>query len=97
MQKVEEEEVERGKRPQNAGRHHQQQDVKLLFPRLDLRGAQGGGKGDNGPHQNEAHIDAVHADVIADAQRVHPGDLLLELEPIHARHKLAEHFEGQHG
>ena len=41
-------------------------------------------------------FNAVHADVVADAQRCHPGDLLIELVTGGARHKLAEHFHRQH-
>ncbi len=73
VEEIEEEQVQRRERAEDAAGHHQQQDVKLLFALLDFPGNTGGGKGNNGPHQHQPDVDAVHADVVADAQRFHPA------------------------
>ena len=72
MEEVEEEQVERGEGAQDAARHDQQQDVELLLALLDLPGDAGRGEGDDGAHQDQADVDAVHADVVADAQAASP-------------------------
>ena len=78
VQEIKEEQVERRERAEDAAAHHQQQDVKFLFARLDFPRAARGREGDDGAHQNQADVQAVHADVIADAERFDPRNLLLE-------------------
>ena len=95
MEEVEEEQVQRCERAQNPAGHQQQQNVKFLFTVLDFPGDTGCGKSHNCTHQNKAHIDAVHADVIADAQRRHPGNALFELVASRPRLELQEHLNCQ--
>ena len=64
---VVQEQVERRKRAEDAANHREEQDVKFLFPRLDFKRAKRRGETDDRTHQNEADIDTIHADVIADA------------------------------
>src|ERR1039457_5952487 len=91
VQEIEEEQVERRERAQDTAAHYQQQDVEFLLTRLDFPRAARGGEGDNRAHQNQTDIQAVHADVIADAERFDPLDLLLELVAVRAGNELAEH------
>ena len=70
MEKVEEKQIDRGERAQDAAGHHQKQDVILLFALLDFPGNAGGGEGDDGAHQNQAHVDAVHAEPTVNAKSV---------------------------
>ena len=95
MEEVEEEQVQRGESAEDAARHHQQQDVKLLLALLDFPGDTGRRECDDGAHQDQAHVDAVHADVVADAQAGHPGNLLLELVARDAGIELEEHLQCQ--
>ena len=79
VEKVEEEQVERRERAEDAARHDQQQNVKLLLALLDLPRDTGRGERHDRAHQDQADIDAVHADVIADAQRLTQGSWSNEL------------------
>ena len=90
VEEIKEKQVERRKRAEDAAGHHEQQDVKFLFARLDFPRAARGGERDDRAHQNQADIQAVHADVIADAERFDPRNLLLETDsrrrpPAHRR------------
>ena len=96
VQEIKEEQVKRRECAEDAAAHHKQQDVKFLFARLDFPRAERGGEGDNRAHQNQADVQAVHADVVADAERFDPRDLLFKLVAVRAGHELAEHFHRQH-
>ena len=100
MEKIEEEQVQRGERPEDAARHDEQQHVKFFFAGLDFPRAEGRGQTDNRAHQDQADIQAIYPDVIADAEGLHPGDLLHKAEAIgiHGRGRvLAEHPYGGPG
>ena len=99
VQEIKEEQIQRRKRAEDAAGHHEQQDVKFLFARLDFPRAERGGERDNRAHQNQADVQAVHADVIADAERFDPRNLLHKLIAVRVHRRageLAEHFHRQH-
>ena len=70
VEEIEEKQVERRERAENAAGHHQQQDVKLLFAFLDFPRNAGGGEGDERAHQNQADVNAIHAQRAFDAERL---------------------------
>ena len=72
VEEVEEEQVERRERAEDAAGHHEQQDVKLLLLLLDAVRHARRRERDNRAHQDQADVDAVHADVVADAERFAP-------------------------
>ena len=96
VQEIKEEQIERCECAEDAAGHHQQQDVKFLFARLDFPRAERGGEGDNCAHQNQADAQAIHADVRADAERFDPRNLLFELKAVRAGHELRKHRHRQH-
>ena len=100
MQKIKEEQIQRRESAEDAARHHQQEDIKLLLPRLNFPRAKRGRKGDDGSHQNQADIQSIHTDVVADAQRGDPGNLIHETVSVPVRDGAAvgtKHFNRQHG
>jgi len=96
MEEVEAEEIERGKGAENAAGHDQQQEVELFFALPDFPGDAGRGEGHERPHQDQADVDAIHADVVAEAQAAHPRHLLLKLVAGGGGVKAKEHFHRQH-
>src|ERR1035441_3626863 len=79
MEEVKEKQVERGEGAQDAARHNKQKDIELLLALLYFPRDAGRGERHDGTHEDQSHINAVHANVVANAQAGHPGNLLLEL------------------
>ncbi len=99
VQEIKEEQIQRCERTKDAAGHHEQQDVKFLFARLDFPRAKRGGEGNYRAHQNQADVQAVHTDVITDAQRFDPGDLLHETITVGIHRRagvLAKHLHREH-
>ena len=95
MGEVEQEQIQRAKRGENATRHQQEENVELLFAGTDFPSAAGGGKSDDGAHEDEADVHAIHTDVVADAQGGNPRDLLFELEGVAGAQRGAVKLEEQ--
>src|ERR1700722_11529311 len=64
VEDIEEKQIERRKRAEDAATHDEKQDVKFLFARLDFPGAKGRREGNDRAHQDEADVQAIHAHVI---------------------------------
>ena len=56
MEEIEEEQIQRGERPEDAAGHDEQQHVKFLFAGLDFPRAERGGQTDDRAHQNQTDI-----------------------------------------
>ncbi len=95
VEEVEEEQVERSEGPEDSARHDEEQYVELLLALLDFPGNTGRREGDDGTHQYQADVDAVHADVVTDAESGYPGKELLELVALSAGLELQEHLQRQ--
>ncbi len=99
MQEIKEEQIQRREGAEDAPAHHQQQDVKFLLAFLDFPRATRRGEGDDGAHQNQPDVQAVHADVITDAEGFDPRDLLHKAVAVGVHRRVAigaEHFHGEH-
>src|SRR5207249_7139267 len=70
VEKVEEKQVQRRERAEDATGHDQEQDVIFFFPVLDFPGYAGGGEGDDCAHQNQADVDAVRAQPTMNAEPI---------------------------
>ena len=78
VENVKEEQVQRREGAEDAARHDQQEDVKLLLPLLDFPGNASGGERDDCGHENQAQVDAVDTHIIADAEGFNPRPLVDE-------------------
>src|SRR5439155_4328269 len=70
MKEIKEKQIERRERAKDAAGHHEQQDVKFLFAFLDFPRDAGGGESNKGAHEDQANVDAVHAETTMDAETV---------------------------
>ena len=78
---VEQRQVERAEHADHEGLEHEERDHVFLDANLDRFPArQDADRRQQGRQQHEEQRDAVDAGVVADVERRHPGDLLLELE-----------------
>jgi hypothetical protein len=67
VEKVKTDQVQRGERAEDAAGHEHEQNVEFLFARHDPPRNAGRGKGHDGPHDDQAQVDAIHPDVVAEA------------------------------
>ena len=98
VEEVEEKQVERHERAEDAARHHEQQDVKLLLARLDLERAARRRERHNRAHQNQPDVQAVHAQLAGDAERfrAESGNGADELVAVGVRRRAVELPEHEH-
>ena len=72
VKEIKEEQVERSEGAEDAARHNEQQDVEFLLALFNLPGDTGGCERDNGPHQDQPNVNAVHTKLAGHAERFHP-------------------------